>query len=323
MYAAFVNAAPLSSYTPDLSPEQLDRALESLCDSARRAEWLMCRYLADMTDGGHFRAVGWYSDVVHYGRKRFGFGVKSTRERVRIGRALRIEGSAEGSLTWYDRYGVEQGTEEPRREAISGLSEDAVEVLRAMGGRGGFTVDGLCRQRDVPVSKVMRGLGGLEATGKVRRGLIGDYSPVRAPGCEREPAEPPPTTQDEPKVAGADSPPPAESHHATTDEQLLPPLELEPSGSRDQVLRTMQAEPDKRWSPDRLCCATELSAAEVAQALTQLELMRNICLTTYFDYALVGGAAAARPARGTGLGRTPQRGARRRRPRRRVERVRL
>jgi hypothetical protein len=92
---------------------------------------------------------------------------------------------------------------------------------------------------------------------------------------------------------------------------------------RDQVLSTMQAEPDKRWSPDRLCYATELSAAEVAQALTQLELMRKICLTTYFDYALVGGAAAARPARGRGLGRASQGGARRRRPRRRVERVRL
>jgi hypothetical protein len=561
-----------ASYEPDLSAVELDRALESLCQSVRRTEWLMCRYLADMADAGRFRDVGWYSDVVHYARKRFGLGVKSTRERVRIGRALRalpaiekafvedrlsysrvrevtrvagpgteadwlrlarrlpmrelerrvagavgakevcdeparvnwrtpeivelsmripaeiwallqramqgarqaaeapisdaeaieavarealavltegvdatdlgdprkavvlyqckecgvteletnagalplpphaaerlsagakridldtegrceacvggvmpaavrravlardrgkcricgrrryvdvhhfhpqseggehsrencgclcggchqavhegalrIEGSAEAALTWYDRYGVEQGTEVPGREGLSGLSEDAVEVLRAMGGRGGFTIDGLCAQMGVHVSKVMRGLGELEMTGKVRRGLAGEYSPIQAPGCERGPIESPPTTA-EPKAARTESPPRAECCHATSDEQLLPDLELEPSESRDQVLRTMQAEPDQRWSADSLCSATGLHVSLVTQALIQLQLTRKICETTYFDYVLAGSAAAAMHARRRALGRAPQRGTRRRRPRRRVERVRL
>ena len=576
-----------TSYEPGLSAEQLDRALASLCDSARRAEWLMCRYLADIADEGRFRAVGWYSDVVHYGRKRFGLGVKSTRERVRIGRALRglpqtekafvegdlsysrvreltrvacpnteaewlrlarrlpmrelerrvagavgaeqvcdepanvnwrtpqivelsmrmpaetwgllqramqgarkaadtpisdaeaieavarealavltkdvdstdlgdprkavvlyqckdcgvteletnagavplaphaaerltagakridldtegrcescvggvmpaavrravlardrakcricgrrryvdvhhfqpqseggehsrencgclcggchqavhegalrIEGSAEGALTWYDRDGVEQGTEEPERAQSAGLSEEAVEVLRAMGGRGGFTPDTLCRQMGVDISRVNRGLLYLQLAGKVRRGLLNDYSPVKPPGCEREPVDaPPPAEPAEPKANGADSPPPAEPRaaqadrpppaqprHATTDEQLLPPLELEPSESRDQVLRTMQAEPHKRWHPDALCRATGLSVSRVSRSLIDLQLTRKICETKFFDYVLAGSVAAAMYVRRRGLGRAPQRGTRRRRPRRQVQSVRL
>ena len=81
---------PLASYEPGLSPRELDSALASLCAAARRAEWLLCRYLADMAADQRFRSLGWYSDVHHYARERFGFGVKSTRERVRIGKALRV-----------------------------------------------------------------------------------------------------------------------------------------------------------------------------------------------------------------------------------------
>ncbi len=79
----------IESYQSDLSATALDAALAGLVATQRRCEWLLCRYLADMADEQRFREVGWYSDVLHYARERFDLGVKSTRERVRMGRALR------------------------------------------------------------------------------------------------------------------------------------------------------------------------------------------------------------------------------------------
>ena len=78
-----------NTYTPNLTGRQLDRTLDGLLACRRSCEWLLCRYLADIADERRFREVGWYADVLHYADKRHELGVKSTRERIRIGRALR------------------------------------------------------------------------------------------------------------------------------------------------------------------------------------------------------------------------------------------
>jgi hypothetical protein len=77
------------SYAPELSAQALDQTVSELLARKRRCEWLLCRYLADLADGQRFRELGYYSDVLHYAKSRHGLGVKATRERVRIGRALR------------------------------------------------------------------------------------------------------------------------------------------------------------------------------------------------------------------------------------------
>ncbi|MBW2527805.1 MAG: hypothetical protein JRI23_26730, partial [Deltaproteobacteria bacterium] len=82
-------------YRSDLTSEELHEQLVALRDTKRKAEWLLCRYLADMADEGRFRDLGWYADLHHYARERLGFGVKATRERVRIGKALRALPSIE------------------------------------------------------------------------------------------------------------------------------------------------------------------------------------------------------------------------------------
>ena len=76
-------------YEPELGAVELDAALGQLVGCRRRCEWLLCRYLADLADRGRFRELGGYADVLHYARRRLGLGVKTTRERLRIGRALR------------------------------------------------------------------------------------------------------------------------------------------------------------------------------------------------------------------------------------------
>jgi len=76
-------------YVPNLSAKQLDSTLIRLKSTQRRCEWLVCRYLADMDEGRRFRDVGWYSDVFQYAKERLNLGVKVTRERMRIGKALR------------------------------------------------------------------------------------------------------------------------------------------------------------------------------------------------------------------------------------------
>ncbi|RLB59579.1 MAG: hypothetical protein DRI90_15235 [Deltaproteobacteria bacterium] len=79
----------IEDYQPNLEPGELDAAIGRIVQTQRQSEWLLCRYLADMADGRRFQRVGWYSDVFHYAKERFGLGVKITRERVRMGRTLR------------------------------------------------------------------------------------------------------------------------------------------------------------------------------------------------------------------------------------------
>ena len=88
-YGVGMSTITIDTYHPNLKPGELDAAISGLVQAQRRCEWLLCRYLADMADGRRYQRVGWFADVYHYAQQRFGLGVKVTRERVRIGRALR------------------------------------------------------------------------------------------------------------------------------------------------------------------------------------------------------------------------------------------
>ncbi len=76
-------------YEAGLGVNEITERIERLVGLKRRVDWLLCRYLADLADSDLYRQLGWYSDIYDFTKKRFGLGVKLTRERLRIGRALR------------------------------------------------------------------------------------------------------------------------------------------------------------------------------------------------------------------------------------------
>ncbi|MEZ4311683.1 MAG: hypothetical protein R3F14_26935, partial [Polyangiaceae bacterium] len=90
-------------YRGGLSAEELVGTLQELLGAEQRAMRLTCRYLADFADrmegrggagavggvGGAGGALAGYADVYHAARCLFGLGAHTTRERIRVGRALR------------------------------------------------------------------------------------------------------------------------------------------------------------------------------------------------------------------------------------------
>src|SRR6476469_3468419 len=83
---------PDQDYRHGLSAEDLVRTLQSLLAAERTAMRLICRYLADLADCMQDRsggALGAYADVYQAARCLFGLGAHSTRERIRVGSALR------------------------------------------------------------------------------------------------------------------------------------------------------------------------------------------------------------------------------------------
>ncbi|MEZ4309730.1 MAG: hypothetical protein R3F14_16970 [Polyangiaceae bacterium] len=96
-------------YRGGLSAEELVGTLQELLAAEQRAMRLTCRYLADLADcmegrrgvggagargvtgaGGTWGgALAGYADVYHAARCLFGLGAHTTRERIRVGRALR------------------------------------------------------------------------------------------------------------------------------------------------------------------------------------------------------------------------------------------
>jgi hypothetical protein len=81
------------TYRGDLSISDLVATLRALLDEQRRAERLICRYLADFADAVDARGrgiAGGFSDIYHAARCLFAMGVRKTRERLRVGRALRV-----------------------------------------------------------------------------------------------------------------------------------------------------------------------------------------------------------------------------------------
>ena len=83
---------PIDSYRADLPIAQLIAELGRLFEKQRRTEQLICRYLADLADRIETEpatVMGGYVDIYHAARCCFGLSVRATRERVRVGRALR------------------------------------------------------------------------------------------------------------------------------------------------------------------------------------------------------------------------------------------
>src|SRR5688572_30696799 len=79
------------SYRRGLGADELLRVVARLLRMQRRADGLICSYLADLADG----LIRWstfvlvYGDVYQLARYKLGLSLRSSRERVRVGRALR------------------------------------------------------------------------------------------------------------------------------------------------------------------------------------------------------------------------------------------
>lgn len=86
------------NYRPGLDAHELIAVLAQLAGQQRRVEHLVCRYLADLAERFAERRRGgdaWlgeldaYANVYRAARGLLGLGVRRTRERVRVGSALR------------------------------------------------------------------------------------------------------------------------------------------------------------------------------------------------------------------------------------------
>ncbi|MBX3127633.1 MAG: hypothetical protein KF718_12995 [Polyangiaceae bacterium] len=80
------------NYEPALPTRELIERVRALLADQRRAERLLCRYLAELAErvrGRNDPELGAYADELHAARGCFGLGVRQTRERLRIGFALR------------------------------------------------------------------------------------------------------------------------------------------------------------------------------------------------------------------------------------------
>lgn len=78
-------------YRDGLGVDELLRVVAGLLRGQRRTDALICRYLADLADGlGQWPALAlFYGDVHQLARYKLGLSLRSSRERVRVGRALR------------------------------------------------------------------------------------------------------------------------------------------------------------------------------------------------------------------------------------------
>ena len=87
-------------YRPSLDVLDLLVELERLVDEQRQTERLICRYLADLADRMNpaLALISGYSDVYHLARNKFGMGFRATRERIRVGKALRQLPATERAL---------------------------------------------------------------------------------------------------------------------------------------------------------------------------------------------------------------------------------
>ena len=79
-------------YHPGLATLELIVEVRRLLATERRTARLICRNLANLADRvreGLDHALWGYADELHAARCIFGLGVRDTRERVRVDRALR------------------------------------------------------------------------------------------------------------------------------------------------------------------------------------------------------------------------------------------
>ena len=78
----------LSDYCPELSTSDLIATIRALFAHQRRAERLVCRYLADLSDrldAGGYPAMSGFGDIYHAARCLFSMSTRGTRERLRVG----------------------------------------------------------------------------------------------------------------------------------------------------------------------------------------------------------------------------------------------
>src|SRR6187399_718570 len=135
-------------YRSSLEANELLIQLGRLFLAQRQADRLICRYLADLADGmGKWPKLAMsYGDVYQLVRARFGLSTRSIRERIRVGRALRVLPMLEaalvsGRLTYSKIREVTRvanpATERVWLEAARRLSMRALEsrVGEASGGR--------------------------------------------------------------------------------------------------------------------------------------------------------------------------------------------
>src|SRR6187402_622807 len=86
-------------YRSSLEANELLIQLSRLFLAQRQADRLICRYLADLADGmGKWPQLMLYGDVYQLVRARFGLSTRSIRERIRVGRALRVLPMLEAAL---------------------------------------------------------------------------------------------------------------------------------------------------------------------------------------------------------------------------------
>jgi hypothetical protein len=88
-------------YRDDLSAAALVDVIKELLAAQRSVEQLLCRYLADLADrvaAAPHPLLGGYADIDHSARCLFGMSARQTRERVRIGKALRQLGRIEEAM---------------------------------------------------------------------------------------------------------------------------------------------------------------------------------------------------------------------------------
>ena len=85
--------SPDTEYRPDLSSIELISEVRELLTTERSGQRLICRHLADLADRIRARSdltLDAYADEFHAARCFFQLGMRDTRERVRMGRALRV-----------------------------------------------------------------------------------------------------------------------------------------------------------------------------------------------------------------------------------------
>ena len=166
-------------YRQGLSGEELVRTLQSLLAAERTAMRLTCRYLADLADcmeaadnwlpgrGGWCIALAGYVDVYHAAECLFGLGAHSTRERIRVGKALRslprIEDALVSGEVSYSR------AREVTRVATPGDESTWLELARTLPMR---TLE----------RRVVEAAGKESPTGTAQSEAAGKESPARTDG---------------------------------------------------------------------------------------------------------------------------------------------
>jgi hypothetical protein len=151
-------------YRHGLSAEELVGTLQSLLAAERTVMRLTCRYLADLadtmdtTEAGACGALTGYADVYHAAECLFELGAHSTRERIRVGRALRslprIEDALVSGELSYSR------AREVTRVATPGDESAWLDLARTL-----------------PMRTLERRV--VEATGKESHGRTGDPAQLR------------------------------------------------------------------------------------------------------------------------------------------------